>query len=228
MTHPHFLRSILYALRVRRALTHVLCRRPLRTTDRPASEIHFGLHSASAGGGPAQIMAEARSGLELFCSTELEACAKGAKVGTAGQLTITFGPEGRVVALPIGSGAETTTPAASAVTPTEKPSGAKMAVSGMRACTGSGRAGTALSTAAEAAAVATASRAALYDGELSAAREADGFGTLTFSNGDVYRGAGPLPAGFAQEVILTVVWAAVAAHRVMHHVVGGQATRLNL
>ena len=32
-------------------------------------------------------------------------------------------------------------------------------------------------------------RAALYDGELSATREAEGFGSLTFSNGAVYRGA---------------------------------------
>ena len=52
--------------------------------------------------------------------------------------------------------------------------------------TGSGHTGSMASSAA--AVVAAASRAALYDGELSAAREADGFGALTFSNGDVYRG----------------------------------------
>jgi hypothetical protein len=164
-------------------LTRMQNRRHLRTTDRPASEVRFALHPVSASGAPAHAAAAAAEGANAE--------------GTVGPLTVTFSPEGRVVAL--RSGWETATPAAAHAAPAAR-------ASAVVAGTGSGRTG---SMASAAAAVSAASRAALYDGELSAAREADGFGTLTFSNGDVYRGEQLSPSLLPMHSPQIPAWAVV-------------------
>jgi hypothetical protein len=144
-------------------------RRPLQTTDRPASETRFSQKVTLIKSGSVHPKStDEGASLSILSSEDVHEGQRRAK--PTGSLTVTFSEDGRIVV----SKVETKQASSSASVQPESHVSERHSRS--------------RSTSVLPKSVAVVTRSALYDGELSANREAEGYGTLTFSNGDVYRG----------------------------------------